>query len=150
MPDENTSASEESALLVDALVRVMRELRRNYDASAAELGLTFSRARVLSCLVRCEGATQAELAQSLGVEPPTLKRQIDALEKDGFVERRGLDGDARKRALFLTDKARSSRLTSYVATLRREISRGITQEESRMVRAALERIADNAMGLNRP
>lgn len=142
-------SAEEASLLIDALTGVVRELRRNFDASAAELGLTFSRTRVLTALIRHEGITQAELAQVLGVEAPTLKRQIDALERSGFIERRGLDGDARKRALFLTEKIRSSRLTSFVAATRSEIVKGVTPEEARIVADVLGRMTANAAGLPR-
>ena len=44
----------EDRLLVDALFRTMHELRRHYDQMARELGLTLSRARVVSALARME------------------------------------------------------------------------------------------------
>lgn len=139
----------DDTLLLDALFRVLRELRRHYDVSAQAMGLTMARARVVSTLAKMEGATQSELAAAIGIEAPTLKRQIDALEADGFLERRGLEGDARKRALFLTQKARSSQISDYVNTVRSEILEGISPAEQQVIRAALERIADNAAGLNR-
>lgn len=140
----------ESQLLVEALFRTMRELRRHYDQCAAELGLTLSRARVISALARMEGATQAELAAELGIEAPTLKRQIDALAAEGFLERRGLDDDARKRALFLTEKGRSARISLFTQNIREQILDGISPEQQSVLRAALERIAENAGTLNKP
>ncbi len=139
----------DDSIFVDALFRVIRELRRHYDASAQEVGLTLSRARVVTTLAKMEGATQAELALTIGIEAPTLKRQIDALERDGFVERRGLDGDARKRALFLTDKARSSPISHFVDEIRADVLAGISREDQARVSDILGRIADNAAGLNR-
>ncbi|KGB81737.1 MarR family transcriptional regulator [Rhodovulum sp. NI22] len=139
----------DDTLLIDALFRVMRELRRHYDLNAQAMGLTMARARVVSTLAKMEGATQSELATAIGIEAPTLKRQIDALEAGGFLERRGLDDDARKRALFLTEKARSSRISNFDGTVRTEILDGISPQEQQLIRAALERIADNAAGLNR-
>ena len=65
---------------LDVLLHLMRDLRRSYDRQAQAVGLTLSRARALTMLARHEGATQAELAALLDIEPPTLKRQIDALE----------------------------------------------------------------------
>lgn len=138
----------DDALLVDALFRVMRELRRQFDIGAREIGLTLSRARVLSAIARLEGATQADLAQELALEPPTLKRQIDALEKDGFITRRGLDGDARKRALHLTDKGRSARVTRFVDSIRAEVLEGVAPEEQARMRAVLDRIIENTARLN--
>lgn len=137
-----------SQLLVEALLRAMRELRRHYDQSATELGLTLSRARVISTLARQEGLTQAQLAVELGIEAPTLKRQIDALERQGFIQRQGMDGDARKRALFLTEKGRSARISQFIDKLRDQIFEGISPEEQTGLTRALERIADNAAKLN--
>lgn len=133
----------EDALLIEALLGVIRALRREYDASAQAVGLTLSRARALSQLARMEGATQAELAEALGIEAPTVKRQIDALERDGFLERRGLAGDARKRALFLTDKARSTQVSHFMERVRGEILAGLTPAERRQIGEALARIAEN-------
>ncbi len=135
---------------LETLLRVIRELRRGYDRSAADVGLTLSRARVLTTLAGMEGATQAELAAALGIEPPTLKRQVEALERDGFLERRGIDGDARKRALFLTAKAQSAGITKFVRALRSELFEGVAEEDLPRVHAALERIAANAARLSRP
>lgn len=134
-------------LLLETLLRAMRELRRHYDVSAQEVGLTMSRARVVSALARMEGATQAELTAELGVEAPTLKRQLDALEAAGFIERRGLPGDARKRALYLTDMARSSRISRFTDRVRADVLAGIPPEDQRRAREVLERICANAAGL---
>ena len=72
----------------------MRELRCNQDAQAEAMGLTISRAHALTILVQMEGQTQTALAAGLEVEPSTIKRNP-------------LEGDARKNALLLTDKARN-------------------------------------------
>nr|RDS94763.1 MarR family transcriptional regulator [Cereibacter sphaeroides f. sp. denitrificans] len=134
---------------LETLLRVIRELRRGYDRSAADVGLTLSRARVLTTLAGMEGATQAELAHALGIEPPTLKRQVEALERDGFLERRAIEGDARKRALFLSEKAHSAAITRFVRAVRTELFEGVDEADLPRVHAALERIAANAARLNR-
>lgn len=139
----------EDTLLLEALLRVIKELRRDYDGRVREMGLSFSRARVLSALSRREGATQAELADLMGIEAPSLKRHLDALEKDGLVERRSIDGDARKRALFLSGHARDAAVTGYIEKLRRQLLAGIDPAEQAQVRAVLERIADNAARLGK-
>lgn len=134
--------------LLESLLRVMRELRSQYDASAHAIGLTFSRARVVGTLARMEGATQSELAQALGVEPPTLKRQIDALEQDGFLERRSVNEDGRKRALFLTDRGQAAHTTRFMEKVRGQLLDGVSPEEQAVVQRVLDRIADNASALS--
>ena len=140
----------EDSLLLEALLRVMREIRSQYDSSARAVGLTLARARVVTTLARMEGATQAELASALEIEPPTLKRQLEALERDGFIERRPVGTDARKRALFLTPRARAARTTRFIENVRAELMEGVSPEEQAVVRRVLERIADNCEKLSRP
>ncbi|WP_420344963.1 MarR family winged helix-turn-helix transcriptional regulator [Paenirhodobacter sp.] len=140
----------EDSLLLEALLRVMREIRSQYDSSARAVGLTLARARVVTTLARMEGATQAELAGALEIEPPTLKRQLEALERDGFIERRPVGTDARKRALFLTPRARAARTTRFIENVRAELMEGVSPGEQAVVRRVLERIADNCEKLSRP
>ena len=140
----------EDSLLLEALLRVMREIRSQYDSSARAVGLTLARARVVTTLARMEGATQAELASALEIEPPTLKRQLEALERDGFIERRPIGTDARKRALFLTPRARAARTTRFIENVRAELMEGVSPGEQAVVRRVLERIADNCEKLSRP
>lgn len=140
---EGSSSGDQGRLLLETLLRVMRDLRMSYDAKARDIGLTFSRARALSTLSGIEGASQAELAQALGIEPPTLKRQIDALEAEGFIERRAREGDVRKHALFLTDLARAAPTTGFIDRSREALTAGISTEEQVIVRRVLERLALN-------
>ena len=140
----------EDSLLLEALLRVMREIRSQYDSSARAVGLTLARARVVTTLARMEGATQAELAGALEIEPPTLKRQLEALERDGCIERRPIGTDARKRALFLTPRARAARTTRFIENVRAELMEGVSPGEQAVVRRVLERIADNCEKLSRP
>ncbi|MBE9635876.1 MarR family winged helix-turn-helix transcriptional regulator [Salipiger mangrovisoli] len=146
MSDPDTPNDPQTRLL-EALLEAMREIRTHYDTSAQEVGLTFSRARVVSELARREGATQAELACALGIEAPALKRQLDALEASGFIERRALDGDARKRALHLTQRARSSKITGFLERVRADLLADIPAGDQDVAQRTLERIAQNAKGL---
>lgn len=96
-----------------------------------------------------EGATQAELALALSIEAPTLKRQIDALTREGFIERQAIEGDARKRALFLTDKARSGAIMSFVKTIRSDLLDGVDERQLDVFQGVLEHIAKNAESMTR-
>lgn len=133
--------------LLETLFSVVRDLRAQYDETARESGLTLARARVLIALLRLEGATQAELAQEIGIEPPTLKRHIDALEAEGYVERRAHPGDVRKRALFPTERARNAKTVLLVQRLRSDLLIGISPEEQAIACDILDRIGKNAAKL---
>ena len=137
-----------STPLLLTLFRLLKELRQNYDDEVRGLGLSFSRARVLSALTRQEGSTQADLAAAMGIEAPSLKRQLDLLESEGLIERRGFDGDARKRALFLTRRAKALPITRYMDSIHDKLVDGVTAEEQAQLRGLLERLADNAARMN--
>lgn len=138
----------DSTPLVLTLFRLIKELRRNYDNEVRELGLSFSRARVLSVLMRHEGCTQAELATAVDMAAPSLKRQLDLLEADGLIERRGLGSDARKRALFLTPRAKTLPVARYMDSIRDKLLAGVTSQEQAQLLSVLERLADNAARMN--
>lgn len=133
----------------DALMHLMRLLRRGYDARAEAVGLTLSRARALTALSRRDGATQAELAAALDIEAPTLKRQIDALERAGFVERRPAEGDGRKTALFLTDRGRDNEIVEFTRQMRADLIAGIPPGDLEVAQSVLDRIAANIARLER-
>lgn len=142
--EHNAAATAE---LMESLIRVMREFRRCYDNSAREGGLTMSRARVLSSLAQREGVTQAELAAELEIEAPSLKRLIDALEVAGLIERRPIETDARKKALYLTPEARRIPVTNFLAGVQTDLLRGLNVAEQAVATSVLHRVAENAAAL---
>ena len=134
---------------LETLLRVIRELRRGYDRSAADVGLTLSRARALTTLAHHDGITQTELAAELAIEAPTLKRQIDALVAGGFVERRPLDGDGRKNGLVVTERGRDSAIVEFTHRLRGEVLEGIDPQDLDRAAQVLDRIARNIERMDR-
>ncbi|MBK4217432.1 MarR family transcriptional regulator [Paracoccus caeni] len=136
--------------VLDVLLQLMRELRRNYDARAEAVGLTMSRARALTTLAQMEGETQAALAARLDIEAPTLKRQIDALESGGFVERRPIEGDARKNALYLTQQGHDTDIVEFTRRVRADLIDGLSEEEIEQTKRVLERLLANVAKLSQP
>lgn len=135
--------------ILDVILHLMRDMRRSYDRRARDMGLTLSRARVLTTLARNEGITQTELAADLAIESPTLKRQIDALVADGFILRAPLEGDGRKNALFLTDRGRDAEIVEFTMRLRREILKGIRDRDLDQATGVLHQITRNIQDLDR-
>ncbi len=82
-------------------------LRRNFDRRSKPLGLTRLQWTLLVTLVREEGVNQATLAERLEIEPISLVRILDRLEKDHLVERRLDPNDRRARLIYLGDQAES-------------------------------------------
>lgn len=83
------------------LAQMSRGWRAELDRRLAGLGLSQARWLVLLHLARFEEApTQRELAQSVGVEGPTLARLLDSLESQGLVQRQSVMEDRRAKKSF--------------------------------------------------
>lgn len=88
-------------------VMVSRRWRQRIDERLRPEGLTFARMTVLWWIDYLEGpVTQRVLADNVGIEGPTLVRQLHALEEQGLVERVPYEGDRRAKGLKLTPAAR--------------------------------------------
>lgn len=88
------------------LGHLTRGWRAELDRRLADLGLSQARWLVLLHLARfAEPPTQRELAQSVGVEGPTLARLLDSLEKQGLVQRQAVVEDRRAKKILLSDTA---------------------------------------------
>jgi MarR family transcriptional regulator, transcriptional regulator for hemolysin len=87
---------------------VSRSMRTYIDQCAREHGMTRAQWGVLARLQRQEGMTQAEMAESLEIQPISLVRLIDRLCQHGLVERRPHPRDRRANRLYLTDKGHAT------------------------------------------
>ncbi len=136
--------------LFETILNMTRTIRAGFESRVQQhQGLTFARARLLVTIGHNEGASQAELAAALGIETPTLKRQLDALEELGLARRKPLPGDARKYAVHLTDTARIEPLLGFRAEVENALIDGIPPEDVATTRRVLARMATNAEHLHR-
>jgi len=143
LPSTDPNAPE--ARFSAAVVSLVRGFRKRFDARAASIGMTFSRAQALTAVSRNEGMTQTALADELDVEAPSLNRTLDWLEKSGLIERRSVPEDRRIRQVYLTPAAheRAATVLSFTAELRHELYHDISAEELAETLAVLERISRN-------
>jgi DNA-binding MarR family transcriptional regulator len=86
------------------LAQVSRLMRRAFDASAREIGVTRPQWQVLGVLSLNGGIKQGMLAEILEVEPITAGRMIDRLQDADLVERRADPSDRRAWRLHLTSR----------------------------------------------
>lgn len=119
------------ARFFDELTRANRRLRAMFDARAKGQGLTLSRARALMRLAEKDGVAQSELAETLGIEQPSLVSLLDGLEKVGFVERRVDPEDRRSRRIFLTPAAQASAadILAFTNRLRAQVLAGVDPDD---------------------
>lgn len=106
---------------------VARLMRHTFDRRVKEMGLTRSQWWVLTHLYRNDGITQAELADVLEVERPTLGRLLDRLEANGWVRREADALDRRAKRVHLTDEVGPAmrRMRAVAAEVRRDALSGI-------------------------
>ena len=81
------TSTELQIAFIEALGVTSRKMRTLYNARVAELGLTFSRARVLTLLAKAESCNQSALACELELEKPTLVRMLDRMAELDLIER---------------------------------------------------------------
>lgn len=74
---------------------VTSRLRRNFDFSVEQFGLTRTQWRTLAYVYRTPGMTQTQLAKRLDLERASIGQAIDRLEKMELVERRSAQNDRR-------------------------------------------------------
>lgn len=101
---------EANARLDESLGYLVRKTHHAFvsrlDERLAGRGISPSTWSFLRRLWDEDGLTQKELADALGLTPPTAVSAIDNLERRGLVERRLNGSDRRKRHIFLTKNAR--------------------------------------------
>ena len=86
------------------LARVCKAHRGSVADALAEVGLHVGQEMVLTEVWESDGLRGGELAERLGVEPPTLTKMIRRLESCGLVERRQDPQDARSFRAYLTEE----------------------------------------------
>jgi DNA-binding MarR family transcriptional regulator len=124
---------------------VARMLRENFRITAPELGLTLAQARVLVHLSRNEGISQVALSSILEIQPITLLRQIDRLEKVQLIERRAHPSDRRAQQLYLTPRSQAlvTRIFERSAQDQERVMAGLNDAERTQLQAWLMRIKAN-------
>jgi DNA-binding MarR family transcriptional regulator len=127
------------------LVDVARHLRRHFDSSVRDLGLTQSQWRVIVHLKRSEGISQAALADRLEIKPITLTRILDRMASAGWIVRRPSPQDRRAVQLFLTPKVGPllAILAERATETRRIAFAGVPDTTRRQLVASLETMKQN-------
>jgi MarR family transcriptional regulator for hemolysin len=92
--------------LAQSLLLAARRWRTRLNERLKSVGQTDARCAALAEIADCEdGVVQRELSQRLGVEEPTVVRLLDALEANGWVQRRAHAVDRRAKVVRVTPAA---------------------------------------------
>ena len=88
--------------LTYALIKVVKAHRNQMAARLLPLGLHVGQELLLNQLWRQDGLTQGELIARLGVEPPTVTKTLQRLERAGLVRRSPDPDDSRATVVAAT------------------------------------------------
>lgn len=128
------------------VAQLSRAWRAELDRRLVGLGLSQARWLVLLHLGRfAELPTQRELAQSVGVEGPTLARLLDSLEAQGLVSRQAVPEDRRAKKIALSPQALPliEKIEAISAQLRQEVFAGIDEEDLRRCQKVHAQVLSN-------
>lgn len=127
------------------LAEVSRLWRLALDARLRPLGLSTARwVALVNLAAHPEGMTQNALALRVGIKGPTLVRQLDQLEADGWVERRDSPHDRRVKLVFMTPKAKPAlkSISAVGRRLRAELLEGVEEAEIHACIALLDHLKE--------
>ena len=130
------------------VAQLSRAWRSELDRRLVGLGLSQARWLVLLHLARfSEMPTQRELAQSIGVEGPTLARLLDSLESQGLVTRVAVPEDRRAKKIALQPDAQPliEKIEAISTQLRHEVFAGIDEDDLRRCQQVHARVLGNLM-----
>ncbi|PIA68217.1 MarR family transcriptional regulator [Pseudomonas sediminis] len=128
------------------VAQLSRAWRSELDRRLVGLGLSQARWLVLLHLARfTEMPTQRELAQSVGVEGPTLARLLDSLENQELVIRVAVPEDRRAKKIALQPKAQPliEKIEAISTQLRHEVFAGIDEDDLRRCQQVHARVLGN-------
>jgi DNA-binding MarR family transcriptional regulator len=127
------------------LMRVARAHRTLAASLLSQVGLHPGQEALLMELWDHDGRTQADLAESLGVEPPTVTKMLQRMESSDLVDRRPDATDRRAIRVYLTPKGRrlKGRVDKLWAELGSRAFEGLSDRQQSSLRSLLNAVEGN-------
>ena len=126
------------------IAQTSHAMRRALDEELAREGITFRQWEVLAWSNSGEALSQAELAERMGIEAPTLGGILSRMARDGWLARSGCPNDRRKR-FRPTPKAEAvwGRMLQCCHAVRERATEGLSSEELATLKRTCEVIRQN-------
>jgi MarR family transcriptional regulator, organic hydroperoxide resistance regulator len=127
------------------ILQIHRVHRSRAETAFNKLGLYTGQEWILFQLWNEEGQTQSQLVNRLRVEPPTVTKTLDRLEKAGLVERQPDPDDARVSRVYLTPagKALETKVRKIWDDLEVLTAAGLSEVELALLGRLLDHIYQN-------
>jgi DNA-binding MarR family transcriptional regulator len=112
------------------------------DLGAREYGMSYARGRVVAALHSSGPVVMRALSQAVGVSPRTITGLIDALEADGWAQRRAHPTDRRATIVALTPAAQAafSRLLQGYTGLAADLLSGVPEDDQQRALAVIDHV----------
>ena len=131
-----------------AMTQLHSAARLSRTALAARLlshGFYAGQDQVMIALDREDGQTPGQLAQRLGVRPPTITKTITRLQVQGFLTKQASETDARQAHVHLAEPGREA-IRSIEKTLKKtekQALKGLDKKDQKLLSKLLSRIESN-------
>ena len=124
---------------------ISRQIRRRFDVRLSTYGLTQAQWRAILAISSNPGATQRTIAELLEIQPISLTRLMDRMERGGWVKRCPDPEDRRAVKLYLTPQAQPvlSVAAECSAELLEAACRGLDQSQQDQLLALLGTVKKN-------
>jgi DNA-binding MarR family transcriptional regulator len=122
-----------------------RALVRSLQNELKKYGVPFSQWAILRVLWTQDGLSQRELSSMAGTMESTTANVVRQMETKGYILRRHLGKNKRKRHVFLTLKGRKleKKLVPLAEEVNKKARKNIAQEEIKLLRNCLLTMIEN-------
>lgn len=127
------------------VVMTAHALQRALNEELARHGITFRQWQVLAWLALEGELAQAELAERMGIEAPTLVGILERMQRDGWIVRQTCPTDRRKKLVRPTPQVGPvwSKMVDCAHRVRGRATEGIPATQIEQLKALLGIIQDN-------
>lgn len=127
-------------------IRRMSSLhRRSMGTRFEQHGISRGQPKILGFLSENNGCIQKELALHCHVEPATVTKLLENMERDGLIERKTSTEDRRVLRVYITEKGHA--LHEQAHRIAAEVTQiclaGFTAEQTETVITLMNKLADN-------
>lgn len=124
---------------------VFRDIERVLNVELAPHGITLRQSQVLGWLALKQELTQAQLAELMRLEPPTLVRILDRMERDGWIRRHADKVDRRKKLIRPTKQVEPvwQKVRECIKRVRALATEGINAKQQQVTLEVLSAMHQN-------
>ncbi len=124
------------------MVRLGRVYRLVSQQLEDALGLSLPQVRILFEALEPDGVSQSALHKSYKIDPASITRTVQAMERDGLITRRADQADNRLMRVYITKAGRALtlKLPAQIAEFERHLVEGLSDAQILQLHTVLEHL----------